>query len=147
MFLRKSSQNIAIRMFNDKFINDTGREMTMSEMCWHNYKGRLARWGDMTKFLDYALGTLIFALAGCLITLMCAMILEVVKHLIALLLKLDRWVLAYTHRKETRKAKWSLLLGNTEAASRKRVNLKLRLATTGGRRFLQSTNRKRIRGC
>lgn len=45
LFLRKESQHIAIRMFNDKFINDLGREMTMSEMCWHNYKGRLAWWG------------------------------------------------------------------------------------------------------
>lgn len=44
LFLRKSSQHIAIRMFNDKFINDLGREMTMSEMCWHNYKGRLSWW-------------------------------------------------------------------------------------------------------
>lgn len=45
LFMRKGGCHIPIRMVNDKFINDLGREMTISEMRWHNQKGRLAWWG------------------------------------------------------------------------------------------------------
>lgn len=45
LFLRRASHYIPVRLVNDKFINDLGREMTISEMFWHNTKGRLAWWG------------------------------------------------------------------------------------------------------
>lgn len=45
LFMRKGGRYVPVRMINDKFISDLGREMTISEMFWHNHKGRLAWWG------------------------------------------------------------------------------------------------------